>query len=249
MPLVPRLRSSLRDLVPADARRAVVKLRERGDAVHCPVCDGDFRRFLPYGEPVRPNRACPGCGSLRRHRILWLYLVDELGLGRVPLRLLHLAPEKAMADRLRRLPELDYVTFDLREPAASVRGDLTRAPFASGAFDVVICSHVLEHIPDDRAAMQELCRVLAPDGTAVVLVPVRQASAVTDEDPTITSPEARLRAYGHRDHVRYYGRDVTERLAGAGFAVDSVDYAARLSAAARERTRVAGAEPVYACSH
>jgi ubiquinone/menaquinone biosynthesis C-methylase UbiE len=94
--------------------------------------------------------------------------------------------------------------------------DLTRLGFASDFFDVILCSHVLEHIDDDRAALRELRRVLKPGGTVVLQHPIRDVQQ-TLEDPSITSPEERLHHYGQADHVRMYGRDFVDRLAEASF--------------------------------
>lgn len=54
---------------------------------------------------------------------------------------------------------------------ALLAGDALRLPFADGAFDAVICSEVLEHIPDYRAAIAEIARVLRPGGRLCVSVP------------------------------------------------------------------------------
>jgi SAM-dependent methyltransferase len=90
---------------------------------------------------------------------------------------------------------------------------------ADGSFDLILCSHVLEHVPDDGAAMSELRRVLAPGGLALVLTPYR-ADRPTYEDPSVTSPLDRMVAFGQQDHVRIYGTDLADRLTGAGFEVE-----------------------------
>ena len=101
-----------------------------------------------------------------------------------------------------------------------LRLDLTRIPFPDASFDVVLCSHVLEHVPADRQAMRELRRVLAPDGWALLLVPMGKGP--TREDPSIVEPAARERAFGQWDHVRMYGPDFADRLREVGFAVTVV---------------------------
>ncbi len=87
-------------------------------------------------------------------------------------------------------------------------------PFADGTFDVAVCFHVFEHIPDDLAAMRDLARVLSPSGIAFVQVPWRSGSP-TDEDPSV-GPEERLRRFGQADHVRWYGSDFESRLEASG---------------------------------
>jgi len=97
--------------------------------------------------------------------------------------------------------------------------DILHIPHADSQFHVVICCHVLEHIPDDRKAMSEMYRVLRPGGWGLVTVPVRDADT-TYEDPTITKEEDRLKAFGEGSHVRWYGRDFKERVEMAGFTVE-----------------------------
>jgi predicted SAM-dependent methyltransferase len=96
--------------------------------------------------------------------------------------------------------------------------DLTITPICSNTIDAVICIHVLEHIPVDYLAMQEIFRVLKPGGWALISVPIR-LDQPTFEDPSITSPEARRQAFGETGHFRYYGFDLIDRLEGTGFQV------------------------------
>ncbi|HEU0264226.1 MAG TPA: methyltransferase domain-containing protein, partial [Geobacterales bacterium] len=192
--------------------------RHKGsDRAFCPCCGGSFRSFISGGPNLRPNACCPRCGSLERHRLLWLYLQQKTNLFREKLRVLHFAPEKIFQDALRRLPNLDYVSADLYSPLAMVKMDITNITFADDSFDVILCNHVLEHIPDDRRAMAELLRVMKPDGWAILQVPIDMNRATTYEDPTIVTPEERQRHFGQDDHVRWYGRDYGDRLRESGF--------------------------------
>lgn len=178
---------------------------------------------------------------------MWLYLQREADVETAELRLLHVAPEEALLLRLERRPNVRYVGVDLeRERATDVFGDLTRAPFASGTFDLILCSHVLEHIPDDRAAMREITRLLSPGGRAVVLVPFDDL-AETDEDPSVTGPRERARRFGQHDHVRMYGRDLVDRLTDSGLDVESLDYGAGLDERQRERMAIIEREPLFVC--
>lgn len=198
-------------------RRASVPVPD--GLLHCPVCGGRYRRFLRFGLDGRRNARCPGCGSLERHRFLWLFLRQHYGLLRRRLRALHLAPEPCIRAALAANPGLRYVSADLFDPAADTAADLTALPFTSAAFDVVICSHVLEHVTDDRAAMAELFRVVAPGGGAAVMVPIDMKRPETYEDPAIDSTAGRHATFGHPYHVRICGADYPDRLRAAGFCV------------------------------
>lgn len=119
--------------------------------------------------------------------------------------------------RLRRRLGNGYITGDLLQRRAMVRMDVTNIEYPDGFFDVIYCSHVLEHVRDDTRAMQELYRVLKDDGWAILLVPI--TSDTTFEDPSIVDPDERRGACGQQDHVRNYGADHIDRLHDAGFRV------------------------------
>lgn len=217
-----------------DVRRRFRRVLYRGSSVECPLCERTFSRFMP-GREGRPNAVCPACGSEERHRALWLWLTERAGIGERPLKLLHLAPEWTLEQRLRALGNLDYLTADLDAAGVMVHFDVTDIPYDAGSFDAIVCSHVLEHVPDDRAAMSELCRVLRPGGWAVFLVPIDLDSAETLEDPAVVTPEQRLAAYWATDHVRLYGRDFPDRLRAAGFDVDVDTFVREMPPVRRER--------------
>jgi SAM-dependent methyltransferase len=191
----------------ARLRAARTRWQERGDAVQCPVCGGRFARFLPYGG--REGALCPGCGCAERHRLMWLWLAEE---DRLHGRMLAFGPDDATESRLRARAGLDYLSADIDGTQAMVAADVTKLDFADSSFDSVLCSHVLEHVPDEAAALAELRRVLRPGGWAAVMLPVDRSVAVTFEDPTAITPDQRDARFGHYDHVRLYGADVAARL-------------------------------------
>jgi SAM-dependent methyltransferase len=200
-------------------RTALRKFRYRGNARFCPVCRRSSRRFMRAGVVRRDDARCIHCGALERDRLSWLFLTTRTDLfDDGAKKMLHIAPERCFESRLKdRLGE-DYLTADLFDPRAMVRMDITDIELADESFDVVYCSHVLEHVQDDRAAMKELFRVLKRTGWAILNVPITDDH--TFEDPSIVDPEERLRVFGQRDHVRRYGPDYIERLREAGFTVE-----------------------------
>jgi SAM-dependent methyltransferase len=191
----------------------------------------------------RPNVVCPRCLSQERHRLLALYLerYPQLTRGRV----LHLAPEIALR---RALAGADVVRMDLDSPLAEVHADLTAMPFADAEFDLVLCSHVLEHVQDDAAAMRELRRVLRPGGTLLAMVPLRPGVDETDEDPTVVAPDERRVRFLQADHVRLYGRaDFVRRLAAAHFDVLADDFVESYRASERERLGLSPLDTIFVC--
>lgn len=204
----------------------VLGLAYAGRGVECPVCGAHYRRFMPYGYVnPRGNALCPRCLALERHRLMWLYLKNETDFFETPARLLHVAPERCFLKRFEKLPALDYVTADLESPLAKVKMDIQRIPFPDGEFDVIFCNHILEHVDDDRRAMREMYRVMRPGGWGIMLSPVNMERETTYEDPSITDPAERERHFGQKDHLRDYGR----RLSEAGFDVEEIDYVRSLS--------------------
>jgi SAM-dependent methyltransferase len=203
----------------------------------CPICGTAACRFLPFGLAGRRNARCPGCGSVERHRFLWVYLRDHTRLLRRRARVLHVAPERWLMERLRALPHLSHLGTDRFSPLADVAADLTRLPFATGRFDLVLCSHVLEHIPDDAAAIAEIARVLRPGGRAVVMVPY-DPKGPTQEGRAIADPRQRLALFGHPYHWRINGNDFPDRLRAAGLVPTVVDSRRLLSGHRRRRWRI-----------
>jgi Methyltransferase domain len=216
-----RILSRLPEPVKAPLRRAkefVAALPYRGTGRWCPVCGKSSSRFREFGNPPRPDAMCPHCGALERHRLVWMYFERRTDLfdGR-PKRVLHVAPEWCLQARLRRRLRGGYLAADLDSPRAAVAMDVTDIRYPDESFDVIFCSHVLEHVPDDRRAMAEFHRVLKQDGWAVLLVPI--TADATFEDPAVVDPAERLRLFGQEDHVRRYGPDYEDRLRDAGFQV------------------------------
>lgn len=189
-----------------------------GTGRYCPVCSKSSRRFRSFGAPPRQDAQCPRCGSLERHRLLWLYLTTQTDLfSGATRRMLHVAPELCFESRLRRHLGRGYLSGDLHSSVAMVRMDITSIEYPDQSFDVIYCSHVLEHVDEDRKAMGEFYRVLKDTGWAILVVPI--SAEATYEDPSLTSPEERMEAFGQADHVRRYGPDYVDRLRQAGFCV------------------------------
>lgn len=233
----------------AELYRSVPQLTERLEPgfIHCPCCNGNFPSFIAGGPNLRPNACCPGCGSLERHRLLCLYLKTRTNFFTEKLKVLHVAPEKILQDIFKGLPNLDYVSADIASPLAMMKMDITDIPLDDDTFDVIICSHVLEHIPDDRKAMRELHRVLKRDGWAILQVPIDLNRAETYEDPTITDPAERQRLFGQDDHVRWYGIDYAQRLTNEGFAVTVDEYAKTLDLNEAQKMGLVATESIYFC--
>jgi len=195
-----------------------------------PIDGKSFKSFLPYGYGnQRNNVLSPSTLSLERHRLLWLYLKNETDFFSAKKSVLHFAPEQCFLKRFRSLKNINYTTTDLLSPIADVKADICNLPFEDDSFDMILCNHVLEHIPDDTKAMQELYRVMKPGGYGVFQIPQDLSRAHTFEDDTITNKTERAKIFGQYDHVRVYGRDYFDKLRSIGFKVEAVDYTSALA--------------------
>ncbi|CCB68790.1 class I SAM-dependent methyltransferase [Flavobacterium branchiophilum] len=213
--------------------RPVLAFLLKGNTFTDPIDGKSFRMFLPYGYGnQRNNVLSPSTLSLERHRLLWLYLQNETEFftATTKKKVLHFAPEQEFYKRFKKQQNIDYTTTDLLSPLADVKADICNLPFEDNHYDVIFCNHVLEHIPDDTKAMQELYRVLKPGGMAILQIPQDLNRATTFADDSITDEKERAKIFGQYDHVRVYGRDYFDKLRSIGFQVVEVDYTAQMNA-------------------
>lgn len=228
--------------------RPFLALLLKGEKFTDPIDGKSYRKFLPYGyENVRENVLSPGTLSLERHRLFWLYLKNETSFFSDKLKVLHFAPEQAFYKKFRQMENLDYTTTDLNSPIADVKADICNLPFPENEFDFIICNHVLEHIPDDTKAMEEIYRVLKSGGTAILQIPYKADLKDTFEDNSITDPKERAQIFGQYDHVRIYGMDYFEKLRSIGFKVEAVDYTSKFSQSEIEKYRLPKGELIPVC--
>ncbi|WP_041340202.1 class I SAM-dependent methyltransferase [Runella slithyformis] len=230
--------------VQAAARAAVYSL---GNNVECPICGSTYSRFLPFN---RPNALCYTCKSLERHRLVYLYLKNKTDFFEGEKRILHFAPEKCLHDVIRTFPKLHYETADLMTTYIDAIGvmpdhvmSVTDIKFPDNTFDVVICNHVFELVPDDALGMREIYRVLKPNGYAIIQGAVNNHLPATVETKDL-SPDERKRIAGAHQHVRRYGLDYRHRLAAAGFRVEVSNYVKELES---KRYGLMADEDVYVC--
>ncbi len=208
----------------------ILRIIFRGKKYTDPIDDSNYSKFLSYGyKTVRKNALCPGTLSLERHRLLWLYLDRETNFLSSNLKVLHVAPEQVFYKKFKKLKNWEYLTFDLNSPIADIKGDLTSTNFKDESFDLIICNHVLEHIEDDKLALNEIYRILKYNGISILQVPMNVKRKNTFEDSSIKSKNQREKYFGQYDHVREYGLDFKDRVEEAGFEVEMINYSTKIS--------------------
>ncbi|WP_353147087.1 methyltransferase domain-containing protein [Flavobacterium sp.] len=207
--------------------RPIIAFLLKGNKFTDPIDGKSFRMFLPYGYGTQRNNVLsPSTLSLERHRLLWLYLQNETNFftKSEKIKVLHFAPEQEFYKRFKKQANLEYTTTDLLSPLADVKADICKLPFPDDTYDIILCNHVLEHIPDDTKAMQELYRVMKPGGMGIFQIPQDLNRDITFSDDSITDQKERAKIFGQYDHVRIYGRDYFDKLRSIGFRVEEVDY-------------------------
>ena len=252
--------------------RPILAFLLKGNRFTDPIDGKSFRMFLPYGYGnQRNNVLSPSTLSLERHRLLWLYLQNETDFfqseldsdspvtqnKRIKLRkdaetssalkVLHFAPEQEFYKRFKKQTNIEYTTTDLLSPLADVKADICNLPFEDNAYDIIFCNHVLEHIPDDTKAMQELFRVLKPGGMGIFQIPQDLSRASTFTDDTIVDQKERAKIFGQYDHVRVYGRDYFDKLRSIGFKVIEEDYTHKIAPELVEKYCLAKGEIIPVC--
>jgi SAM-dependent methyltransferase len=183
-----------------------------GGEVYCPICDKNHKN----------SNICPACGAGSRHKTIWLFLSRRTNILSNKISVLHFAPEYCFYRKFKKMTNMNYMSGDLNSPRAMKYIDITNIEYPDNYFDVLISSHVLEHVDNDIKAMKELFRVQKNGGWSIHLVPIDYTRKITFEDSSLNTPDKREKFYGHYDHKRIYGTDYKDRLENVGFEVDTI---------------------------
>ncbi len=191
--------------------RSIFAFHLRGKSHQCFICGNGLKKFItiPDGDLL-----CPFCGSRSRTRRLYFFLNEnKLIRGKI----LHFSPSRSVYRLLKKNTKIKYFSTDFEDEfLADYRYDITQIPLENNFFDLVICYHILEHIEDDKKAMEELHRVLKLGGTCIIQTPFKEGNIY--EDFSKKTPDERLEAFGQDDHVRIYSAEgLQERLKENGF--------------------------------
>jgi SAM-dependent methyltransferase len=171
--------------------------------MNCNFCQTDEKIFIQ-------DRICPNCYSLPRHRSA-LNILKERGLLSKNIRVLNIAPDDCFVDLFANYSNIEHITTNLTGNV-TIHMDIQDILFKDKVFDLIICSHVLEHVDNDRKALKELVRVLHPDGLCIIQIPLEEYRTHTFEDKNIKSKRDRKKNFGQDDHVRIYGIDFQNKL-------------------------------------
>lgn len=214
----------------------------------CALCGKRISRFLEMdlsdsiearklgyqtkGKPETLNRneySCPECYGVDRDRLYALFFQkliydrgDALFHGT---RLLDIAPSAPLQKFIdASLGEVQCESMDLFMDGVDYQADIQNMEqIKDESFDIWICSHVLEHVQNDKKALGELFRILKPSGIGLLLVPIDLGQKEIDEEWGL-SEEENIARFGQKDHVRKYDKQgFVQRVREAGFYVSELN--------------------------
>jgi len=243
------LKRLIQRLLPASSRDFAAGIYRLGLRQQCNICGWPTRGFRPLA--VNPTFAerCSRCGSLARHRLLWMFLRQRTDLFTAPLEVLHFSPEACITGRLRVLQNLTYTTADIvggYTPWMETL-DVTAIAKPDDTYDAVLCIHVLQAVEDDLRAMREIHRVLKPGGWAILNSRSDTSADATRPHPDAPTPEQRAKSTQQDFAYRIYGRDFAQRLAAQGFEVEVVPFRDSLGADTVRRFFLETPGDIYVC--
>lgn len=244
--MINSLKKYVAEMTTPKSKSFLAQISSLGAMYRCSVCGSHVKGFLPLPEFYTENLQkhgwrfsftenetlnyqyflCPFCGASDRDRLYALYIMNYLketnSFG--PLAMVDFAPSPPLSIFIRKLIKksrhaIVYRTADLSAEGVDDKVDITHMGFYEDSqFDFFICSHVLEHVEDDRKALSELYRILKPNGRGILMVPIILSIEEIDEDPSVVGVAERWRRFGQFDHVRLYSRrGFVERVRKAGF--------------------------------
>lgn len=234
------IKKIIKKTIPSTVKRIVRLAMHSGDKYNCPFCGYNAKDLSPIGANFKVltekqvigaglrNGGCYKCGSTDRERLVYIYLKDVANiLNQKNIKILHFAPEKNLANTLSKIGFEKYICGDLftegyKYPDYVQNMNVLNIPYEDNYFDLVICNHLLEHVPTDIDAMKELYRVLKSNGKAILQVPISKKLDKTFEDFSVTNPKEREIVFGQFDHVRIYGQDYVDRISSVGFKVEQI---------------------------
>ncbi|QBN19847.1 class I SAM-dependent methyltransferase [Flavobacterium nackdongense] len=220
-----------------------LRFNKMGKKRACYICNNRFHHFSKWRGGTRAvplwlrkleiiggdfdNFGCPFCNSTDRERHLFMFF-DKLNLWSKmgQSEILHFAPETNLRKKIEQYRPFSYVKADLYSNDLDIQKiDATAISFKEASFDIVICNHVLEHIPNYKNALIEFFRILKPGGLAILQTPYSKLLINNFEDGGINSNELRLIFHGQEDHVRVFGESTFfKSLKDVGFIVNRIKH-------------------------
>lgn len=232
----------IKKIVPLKIKQKLKSILDFRPNYICPFCNTKTKEFFEIGSslPVLKskqiiggglrNGGCFHCRSTDRERLVYIYLKEKIEIFKKNKfkNILHFAPEKLISEKLREFGFENYICGDLftegyQYPDYVKNINVLDIPYPNESFELVICNHVLEHIPNDLDAMKEIYRVLNKKGMAILQVPISKNTNETFEDLSVIDPKQREIVFGQFDHVRIYGQDYAKRLESVGFKVSRLN--------------------------
>ena len=225
-------------------RKMVYYFVYQGGNTTCLICSAKSKKFIPISFYNSDDKICPNCGSLSRSRALGEYVSKNF--KNQSQNILDFSPHRSLNNFFNLIFE-NYISSDFENQFYAQKNyDITKINEPDQSFDLIICFHVLEHIIEDKKAIEELNRVLKNDGHLLIQVPLKKG--ITYQDNSIISKEGRLKAFGQEDHVRVYGEDsLTLILNESGFSAKPIDIVKEYNREEKKLFGFSENEVIYVC--
>ncbi|MBR3307237.1 MAG: class I SAM-dependent methyltransferase [Lachnospiraceae bacterium] len=215
------------------------KNRKKTARYKCFVCEREFYSYYPLElsyialrsmytkEKIQLSEeakqySCPYCGALNRVRMMFMYLERSRFAGIK--HVLYMSATHAGLEYFRKNhPDIEVITNDLYVDEYDYHYDIENMyGFVDGQFDLIICSHILEHVNNDIRALEEMYRVTKRGGKIIIIVPLQLREGF-DED-TKLSEEDNWKRFGDGTHVRAYSKTaMKERIESLGYSVELIE--------------------------
>ncbi len=226
------------------AKRAIIKNYHASGAYRCSACECRVRRFRPLDaafisqmnacrfdldlyrfETLNVDSySCPICGASDRDRLYALYIEEYAARHNKSGVIIEFGPSSKLYRAINEgFAGWRYRTADLFLANVDDKVDLCdmKEIYPDNSIDFLICSHILEHVKDDLAALRELRRILKPGGQGILMAPLQLDLMATREAPVGATEEECWRIAGQGDHLRLHSKmDFETRIREAGFELD-----------------------------
>jgi SAM-dependent methyltransferase len=193
----------------------------RGRDIYCPFCPGFFKaERYPFSKEISSN--CPVCGSTVEERTILLFLQTKTEMMSGEKKILVIAEPGNIADYFENFPNAVLKIYT-ETGDFSIRDNSMKDRYPDDEFDIIVCNHVIEKLPQPQLILKEIKRILKPDGIAMMMAYVDYEKEKTVE-LAVTHFKDRLSLYGIPGNYRRYGKDYPDQIRSFGLNVSKLKF-------------------------
>ena len=193
----------------------------RGRDIYCPFCPGFFKaERYPFSKEISSN--CPVCGSTVEERTILLFLQTKTEMMSGEKKILVIAEPGMIADYFENFPNAVLKIYT-ETGDFSIRDNSMKDRYPDDEFDIIVCNHIIEKLPQPQLVLKEIKRILKPDGVAMMMAYVDYEKEKTVE-MSVTHFKDRLSLYGIPGNYRRYGKDYADQIRSFGLNVSKLKF-------------------------